>query len=186
MNSEEPTIADPEQILAFWRAAGRAKWFKREDAFDAEIRAQFLASYEAAASGKLDAWQSTPEGTLALLLLLDQFPRNLFRGEPRAFATDAAARAVAERAIAKGTDRLFPTEERAFFYMPLMHSENLADQERCIVLFREAEHAEGIAYAELHAEVIRRFGRFPHRNAALGRASTEEERAFLEAGGGFG
>ena len=100
--------------------------------------------------------------------------------------SDLGAHFQKQLAAAQGTDRLFPVEERAFFYMPLMHSENVADQERCIALFREAEHAEGIEFAELHAEVIRRFGRFPHRNAVLGRASTEEERAFLEAGGGFG
>src|SRR5207253_11138272 len=118
------TIASPEEILAFWRAAGPAKWFEREDAFDAEIRARFLATYEAAAAGRLDDWQTTPDGTLALLILLDQIPRNLFRAEARAFATDAAARAIGERAIARGIDQLFPVPERRFFYLPLMHSEN--------------------------------------------------------------
>ena len=178
------SIASPEEVLAFWRAAGPAKWFEREEAFDAEIRARFLATYEAAAAGRLDDWQTTPDGTLALLILLDQFPRNLFRGEARAFATDAAARAISERAIARGIDQLFPVPERRFFYLPLLHSENLADQERCIALCREAGDTEGGAYAEIHADVLRRFGRFPHRNRALGRSTTEEERAFLDAGGG--
>jgi uncharacterized protein (DUF924 family) len=179
------SVADPEAILAFWRAAGPTKWFERDDALDAEIRARFLAACEAAAAGRLEHWQATADGTLALLILLDQFPRNLFRGDARAFATDAAARALAERAIVRGTDRLFPLPERRFFYLPLMHSENLADQERCIALCRDAGDAEGEKYAETHADVIRRFGRFPHRNRALGRATTEQERAFLD-GGGFG
>jgi uncharacterized protein (DUF924 family) len=177
------SIAGPEEVLAFWRAAGPTKWFERDDAFDAEIRARFLATREAAAAGRLEHWQATADGTLALLLLLDQFPRNLFRGDARAFATDAAARSIAEQAIARGTDRLFPLPERQFFYLPLMHSENLADQERCIALCRDAGDAEGEKYAELHADVIRRFGRFPHRNRALGRTTTDEERAFLDAGG---
>ena len=177
------SIASAEEVLAFWRAAGPTKWFERDDAFDAEVRARFLATCEAAAAGRIEHWQTTPDGTLALLILLDQFPRNLFRGDARAFATDAAARAIAERAIARGTDRLFPLPERGFFYLPLMHSENLADQERCIALCREAGDAEGEKYAEIHADVIRRFGRFPHRNRALGRATTEQERAFLDAGG---
>jgi uncharacterized protein (DUF924 family) len=179
------SVADPEAILAFWRAAGPTKWFERDDDFDAEIRARFLATHEAAAAGRLEHWQATADGTLALLILLDQFPRNLFRGDARAFATDAAARALAERAIARGTDRLFPLPDRGFFYLPLMHSENLADQERCIALCRDAGDAEGEKYAEIHADIIRRFGRFPHRNRALGRATTEQERAFLD-GSGFG
>ncbi|HXN42747.1 MAG TPA: DUF924 family protein [Xanthobacteraceae bacterium] len=177
------TLASPEDVLAFWRAAGPDKWFERDDALDAEIRARFLATYGAAAAGQLEHWRATADGTLALLILLDQFPRNLFRGDARAFATDAAARAIAEAAIARGTDRLFGLPEQSFFYLPLMHSENLADQERCIALCRDAGDAEGEKYAEIHADVIRRFGRFPHRNRALGRDTTEQERAFLDAGG---
>ena len=170
-------------MLAFWRAAGPDKWFERDDALDARIRLKFLAAYEAAAAGRLDAWQSTPDGTLALLILLDQFPRNLFRDDARAYTTDPKARAIAERAIARGIDRLFVLPERRFFYLPLMHSEDLADQERCIALCREAGDDEGVKHAEIHADVIRRFGRFPHRNPALGRDTTEEERAFLDADG---
>jgi uncharacterized protein (DUF924 family) len=183
VTQDSGAVASLDDVLAFWRAAGPNRWFEREDGFDAEIRSRFLATYEAAAAGRLDAWQSSPEGTLALLLVLDQFPRNLFRGEARAYATDAKARAIAERAIAHGIDRLFPLPERRFFYMPLMHSENLADQERCIALCREAGDDEGVKHAEIHADVIRRFERFPHRNRALGRDTTEEERVFLEGGG---
>jgi len=176
-------VASPDDVLGFWRAAGRDRWFERDDRLDAQIRSRFLATYEAAASGRLDDWQWTREGTLALLILLDQFPRNLFRNDARAYATDTKARAIAKRAIAHGTDRLFPLPERRFFYLPLMHSENLADQERCIALCREAGDEEGVKHAEFHADVIRRFGRFPHRNPALGRETTAEERAFLDAGG---
>lgn len=183
MKRAAETIASPAEVLAFWRGAGPNKWFERDDVLDAQIRSKFLAAYEAAAAGRLDHWQATPEGALALLIVLDQFPRNLFRDDARAYATDAKARAIAERAIADGTDRLFPLPERRFFYLPLMHSENLADQERCIALCREAGDDEGVKHAEVHADVIRRFGRFPHRNPALGRDTTEEERAFLDAGG---
>jgi uncharacterized protein (DUF924 family) len=183
MKRADETVARSEEVLAFWRAAGPDKWFERDDALDAQIRSKFLAAYEAAAAGRLDAWQATPDGTLALLILLDQFPRNLFRGDARAYATDPKARAIAERAIARGTDRLFVLPERRFFYLPLMHSENLADQERCIALCREAGDDKCVKHAQIHADVIRRFGRFPHRNPALGRDTTEEERAFLDADG---
>ena len=175
--------AKPVDVLAFWREAGPDKWFKKDDVFDAEIRQRFLATYEAAAAGRLFHWEDTPEGALALVIALDQFPRNMFRGSARTFAADALARAVADRAIARGSDRCFPIAERAFFYMPFEHSENLADQERCLALIRATGDAELQKWAELHADIIRRFGRFPHRNAVLGRATTPEEQAFLDAGG---
>jgi len=178
-------IATPDQILAFWRAAGPDKWFEVDDVIDGEIRARFVPTYEAAAGGTLNGWQETRDGTLALLVLLDQFPRNLFRGEARAYATDPQARAIADRAISRGIDREFPIVERQFFYLPFMHSEDLADQERCIALFCSSADAHGLRHAEIHADIIRRFGRFPHRNRALGRTTTLEEQAFLD-GGGFG
>jgi uncharacterized protein (DUF924 family) len=178
-------IATPDQILAFWRAAGPDKWFETDDVFDGEIRARFAPTYEAAARGALDHWPESTHGTLALLILLDQFPRNLFRGEARAYATDAQARAIAEGALDRGIDREFPAEERQFFYLPFMHSENLADQERCIALYGSSADAEGLRHAEIHEDIIRRFGRFPHRNRALGRTTTPDEQAFLD-GGGFG
>ena len=175
-------IATPDQILAFWRVAGPDKWFAADDVFDGEIHARFAPTYEAAASGALNHWQESMDGTLALLVLLDQFPRNLFRGEARAYATDKQARVMAEQAISRGIDREFPIAERQFFYLPFMHSEDLADQERCIALFGNAD-AQGLQHAETHADIIRRFGRFPHRNRALGRATTPEEQAFLDRGG---
>jgi len=176
-------IATSDQILAFWRAAGPDKWFEVDDVFDGEIRARFVSTYEAAASGALSHWQESMDGTLALLVLLDQFARNLFRGEARAYATDQQARVIADRAISRGMDREFPIAERQFFYLPFMHSEDLADQERCIALFGESADARGLRHAETHADIIRRFGRFPHRNRALGRATTPEEQAFLDRGG---
>jgi uncharacterized protein (DUF924 family) len=176
-------IQPAEAVLAFWRDAGPSKWFKKDSAFDDAIRARFLATYEAAARSELGAWEVTHEGALALVVVLDQFPRNMFRGSARAFAADPLALAVAGRAIARGLDRLFPVQEQAFFYLPLEHSERMADQERCCELFSATGDAELLKWAELHADIIRRFGRFPHRNAALGRTTTPEEQAFLDGGG---
>jgi uncharacterized protein (DUF924 family) len=177
------TLPNAPEILAFWREAGPEKWFAKDEAFDAEITRRFLPVHEAAAAGKLDAWEETPEGVYALLILLDQFPRNMFRGSPRAFATDAQALAVAERAIARGFDDAYEAPERRFFYMPFMHSEELADQERCIALCAAAEDPEGVKYAEVHRDIIRDFGRFPHRNEVLERDTTAEEKRFLMEGG---
>jgi len=170
-------------VLAFWRAAGSAKWFRKDDAFDAEIKARYLPSCEAAAAGSLAQWETSPEDALALLILLDQFPRNMFRGTAAAFVADPLARDAAGRAIERGFDRQAAKAERPFFYLPYMHSEALADQERCLELCRVAEDAGTLKYAEFHADIIRRFGRFPHRNAALGRVTTVEEQAFLDEGG---
>jgi uncharacterized protein (DUF924 family) len=176
-----PTI--PADVLAFWRAAGPDQWFEKDEAFDADIRARFLDAYAAAAAGRLAAWESAAEGALALVIALDQFRRNMFREQARMFAADPLARAVADRAIARGFDRLYSPPERRFFYLPFMHAETLADQERCIALCRAAADAEGVKYAETHAGIIRRFGRFPHRNRVLGRATTPDEQTFLDGGG---
>lgn len=176
-------LPSPADILAFWRQAGPEKWFAKDEAFDAEIRARFLAAHEAAAAGELSDWEATPEGVYALLILLDQFPRNLFRGSPRAFATDAMALAIAERAVARGFDKAIGLPERRFLYMPFMHAENLAHQERCVALCEEADDAEGVKHAIVHRDIIRDFGRFPHRNPVLGRETTPEEQDFLDEGG---
>ena len=117
------------------------------------------------------------------MIVLDQFPRNMFRDDARTYAADPLARAVAERSIARGFDQRYAPAERQFFYLPLMHSEDLVDQERCLALCRAAGDEEGVKYGEIHADIIRRFGRFPHRNSSLGRATTAEEQAFLDAGG---
>jgi uncharacterized protein (DUF924 family) len=173
----------PADVLAFWSKAGPQKWFGKDDAFDAELRARFLATYQAAGAGQLAHWETTAEGALALLIVLDQFSRNMFRREPRAYAADPLARVIAASAIERGFDRQYPLPQRRFFYMPFMHSEDLADQERCVALIRAAGDEEGIPYAEDHADIIRRFGRFPHRNSILGRVTTAEEQAFLDGGG---
>jgi uncharacterized protein (DUF924 family) len=175
--------ATAPEVLAFWRAAGSAKWFTKDAAFDAEIAARFLGTYEAAAAGLLTAWEATPDDALALVIVLDQFPRNMFRASARAFATDPLARAVADRALARGFDQRIPESERQFFYLPFEHSENLADQERAIALFGSTGDEDLLKWAKLHADIIRRFGRFPHRNAVLGRTTTPEEQTFLDAGG---
>lgn len=155
-------------ILAFWIEAGPDNWYKKDDAFDAAICDKFLSTYEAAAGGRLSDWEKTPSSALALVILLDQFPRNMFRGSARAFAADPLAREIAHKAIASGFDKAVAKELRAFFYLPFMHSENLADQEYCVELCRALGDEENIKYAEMHAEIIRRFGRFPHRNPVLG------------------
>jgi uncharacterized protein (DUF924 family) len=170
-------------VLAFWRAAGPDKWFEKDDAFDTEIAVRFFAVWQAAADGRLVKWEETPGGALALTIVLDQFPRNMFRGHARTYASDAIARAVADRALARGFDRRVADGERQFFYLPFMHSEALADQERCLQLAQGHGDDEFTRYAEQHADIIRRFGRFPHRNMILGRATTPEERAFLDGGG---
>jgi uncharacterized protein (DUF924 family) len=176
-------IASSAQVLAFWREAGEDKWFNKDTAFDEAIHRRFLETYEAAAAGQLAEWEASREGALALVIVLDQFPRNMFRGQARAFAADPLARQVADRAIVRGFDLATPVEERAFFYLPFEHSEQLADQERCCALVRVTDDADLLKWAELHADIIRRFGRFPHRNAVLGRATTAEEQDFLDQGG---
>ena len=176
-------IASPETVLTFWRAAGPDKWFKKHTAFDDDIRRRFLETHEAAAASQLADWEATPDGALALLIVLDQFPRNMFRDSVRAFAADPLARAFADRTLARGFDQRVVLAERTFFYLPFEHSEAIADQERCVALFRATGDAEALKWAELHADIIRRFGRFPHRNAALGRATTPEEQAFLDSRG---
>lgn len=176
-------IASAEDVVSFWREAGHERWFEPDVQFDQAVRERFLGTHEAAAAGNLADWEQSPEGALALLILLDQFPRNMFRRTPRAFATDAMARQIARRAIDRGFDRHVDPTMRPFFYLPFMHSEDVTDQERCLALFRDLDDAEGIKYAEIHLDAIRRFGRFPHRNEILGRPSTADEIAYLEGGG---
>jgi uncharacterized protein (DUF924 family) len=175
--------ATPLEIATFWRDAGPGKWFTPDHDFDHTVRSKFLAVHEAAAAGRLAAWQETREGALALVLLLDQFPRNMFRGQARAFATDAMARAVAARALACGFDQATDPIMRPFFYLPFMHSEALADQDRCVLLYEALNDAEQLRYAKDHRDVIKNFGRFPGRNVALGRITTPAERAFLDDDG---
>ena len=177
------TSPAPSAVLAFWRKAGKDKWYTKNEAFDAEVRQRFLGLWQRAAAGELASWETTDDGALALVIALDQFPRNMFRGDARTFSTDARALEVASRAIARGADKRIDPDLVEFLYMPFMHSERLADQERCIALFQNGGRPDNVKFAEIHADIIRRFGRFPHRNEVLGRATTAEERAFLDAGG---
>jgi uncharacterized protein (DUF924 family) len=176
-------VATPDDILAFWREAGRDGWYRHDAAFDAEVRRRFLATWQKAATGELSSWETSDDGALALTIVLDQFPRNMFRQDARTYASDGLAREVADRAIDRGADGRIDPALREFFYLPFMHSEHPADQQRCVALFRKAGDSENLRYAEDHADIIRRFGRFPHRNPVLGRPTTPEEQAFLDAGG---
>jgi uncharacterized protein (DUF924 family) len=185
ITERQPGLPEARDVLAYWRALGPKRWFEKDAAVDAEIREKFRDLHAAASAGMLFHWEGDASGALALIIVLDQFPRNMFRDSTAAFATDPLARAVAGRAIAHGFDRQFANPERRFFYLPYMHSEAPADQELCCGLCQAADDGEGVKFAELHTDIIRRFGRFPHRNAVLGRATTPEEQAFL-ANGGFG
>ena len=174
-----------QSVLGFWFRGNeeRKEWFQKDPAFDDEIRARFLPLYEEAARGALAAWKHSSSECLALIILLDQFPRNMFRGDARTYATDALALDAARHAVAAGYDRSLSEIERTFIYLPFEHSENLADQETALRLF--AGHAN-YEWARKHWEIVRRFGRFPHRNAVLGRQSTPAEIEFLrQPGSGF-
>jgi uncharacterized protein (DUF924 family) len=173
----------PSGILAFWREAGAERWYKRDDIFDAEVRRRFLPLWQSAAGGKLASWEGSDDGALALVIVLDQFPRNMFRDTPEAFASDALAREVARRAIDRGADRRIDPILLEFLYMPFMHSEHLPDQLHCVALFEGTDNTENLKYARVHADIIQQFGRFPHRNRLLGRDTTEAEQAFLDSGG---
>lgn len=179
-------MTDPVEIVGFWREAGYSKWFVHDSAFDHELESRFIDAHHAAARREHEDWLDSSDGALALLILLDQLPRNVFRGSAHSYSTDPLARHYADRAIGSGRDRAFDAALRGFFYMPFEHSEALADQDRAVALFRELGNANYLQYAEDHRKVIARFGRFPHRNRALGRQNTPEEQAYLDEGGGFG
>jgi uncharacterized protein (DUF924 family) len=174
------TETAPADILAFWFSPEMAKrWFNATPALDEHIRARYERLWSRAARGECHHWTATPEGSLALAILLDQFPLNMFRGKPESFSTEQLAVRVALDAVSRGQDARLPRERVAFLYMPLMHSESLSDQERSVALFEAAGLEENLRFAKHHRELIRRFGRFPHRNAILGRESTPEEIAYL-------
>lgn len=183
-------VRTPSDVLEFWFSElSRALWFEKNAAFDEAIRTRFEDTVRAAAAGELEHWERTAPGALALVIVLDQFSRNLYRGSARAFAADARARAVADRALSRRLDQDIPLAQRHFFFLPFEHSESTGDQERSVALFQAwAEAHDGPArdqaleqmrYVHRHAEIVARFGRFPHRNEALGRESTEAEIAFL-------
>lgn len=179
----------PHDILNFWQESGYERWFNRDEAFDARCREDWLPAHHRAARRELEDWMDAADGALALAILLDQIPRNVFRGSGHAYATDPLARHYAARAIEHGFDQQVDPALRVFFYMPFEHSEALADQERSVALAGSIGGEAGqnyLDYARRHRDVIARFGRFPHRNRELGRTSTPEEQAYLDAGGGFG
>ncbi len=174
--------AEARAVVEFWRDAGPSKWFAKDAQFDRDFRDRFLVIYNEAANGMLDNWLEHPHGALALVILLDQFPRNVFRGTPHMYLTDERARYVSSMAIAKGFDRMVDDELALFFYLPFAHSENLADQDRSVMLCQRLGEPSP-AHSRRHRDIIRRFGRFPHRNPILGRKMRPEEQEYLDNGG---
>lgn len=170
-------------VLTYWLTAGPVKWFAKSAAFDEASRLRFEPVHYAASRGRYEIWEETAEGCAALLILLDQIPRNLYRDSGHAFATDPLARRIARHAIARGFDETIDPLLRQFFYIPFEHSEDMADQKLCVELFASAGDAEGLKWAKVHLEIVAQFGRFPHRNKALGRDMTAAEQAFLDEGG---
>jgi len=175
-------MASAGEIVRFWRDAGPKAWFAKNETFDGRCRG-FEGEHHAAARRELAHWEHDAEGALALILLLDQIPRNIFRNSPHAFATDPLAQGVAARAIGKRFDAATDSALRVFFYLPFEHAEDLTLQDRCVTLVDALADADFMRYARLHRDIIARFGRFPHRNALLGRTSTGEELQFLAEGG---
>ena len=178
----DPALPRAAEIVAFWRDAGPARWFAKDDAFDAEFSARFLALHHAAARREHEDWMRHADGALALVILLDQFPRNAFRGTGHMFATDGLELSYAHRAIEAGHDRAVDPALQRFFYLPLQHAEDRLEQARSVALSRRLD-ADFLKWAVLHQEIIDRYGRFPHRNDMLGRRTTPDEQAFLDAGG---
>lgn len=172
-----------KDVITFWIEAGPQLWFRGGEDFDARCREKFLDLHMSSARAELYGWAESAEGALALILLLDQIPRNIFRGSAHIYATDPMALAVANIALKHGHDKQYDTELRSFFYMPFMHSESLADQKRCTELFGKLTGSSSAKWATHHRQIIERFGRFPHRNRYLGRGTTAEEQAWLDAGG---
>ncbi|MFD2174082.1 DUF924 family protein [Rhodobacter lacus] len=173
-----------KELIAFWHdEVGPERWYNATPELDEDILKRYSALWQRAQAGGCDAWAETPVGALALVILLDQLPRNMFRGSRQAFASDALARKVAEAAIEKGFDMQIEDPLRQFFYVPFMHSENIADQEKGVRLAEERMPDEHLLHAKAHHAVIARFGRFPWRNELVGRYSSDEEAAFLWAGG---
>jgi uncharacterized protein (DUF924 family) len=184
-NSQQPATpatSSPDSILDFWFSARvRPLWFKSTPEFDAEVRQRFAGTWQSAQRGELRAWEDSANGALALVIVLDQFPLNMYRGRPESFATEAAARAVARHAIARGFDNALDNSRRGFLYLPFMHSEQLSDQDYSVQLFAQPGMEDALKWAQHHRDIVQRFGRFPHRNSLLGRTSSAAELAYLES-----
>ena len=174
-------MVESADILNFWFAPGMAqKWYGKDQAFDALITKRFLKTFEMAKAGELDDWTLTPAGRMALIIVLDQFPRNMFRDTAASFSGDDKALALTKTGLAKNDDGSLPDMQKSFFYLPLMHSENIEDQDQSVALFEALGDENNLHYARLHRDIIARFCRFPHRNAILGRVSRMEEEPFLK------
>lgn len=176
-------MTNAQQILDFWRELGPKGWWKKDDAVDARIIATFSKQHAKAAAGELGDWENDPDDCLALVILLDQFSRNMFRNDPATFAQDEQCLAIVKKAIAKGHDKKADETISTFFYLPLMHSENLEDQQECVRIFEAMDAPENLKAAIEHRDIIEQFGRFPHRNNVLGRVTNDAEQAFLDGGG---
>jgi uncharacterized protein (DUF924 family) len=173
---------NPDQVLQFWFSeSARKRWFRSTPAFDTEIRERFESAWQAARDGRLTDWEQTASGALALVIVLDQFPLNMYRNQALGFSTEPTSRDVAECAIERDFDNRLTVEQKAFLYLPFMHSEDLRDQDRSVALFAAAGLEDNLIWAHHHREIIVRFGRFPHRNAILDRISTADELAWLDS-----
>ena len=182
-NNNKINLLNASEIISFWQEAGPEKWFVKDPAFDAQIQALYSDAPDKALNGTYDEWLGIPEKSLALILILDQFPRNIYRNSPKAYSYDEAAKQKAGNITAKGFDQSYPLPLKRFFYLPYMHSEKLEDQLYCIELCEKANDTEGVKFGQIHLDVIKKFNRFPHRNEVLGRQSTPEEIEFLQEGG---
>lgn len=180
--TDESCVRSVEDVIAFWRSAGPSKWFAKDEVFDAEFKGRFMATHMAAARRELDVWMDQPTGCLALMILLDQFPRNAFRGTAHMFATDSLSLSFARQAHARNHQVSIERDMQVFLVLPFEHSENLDDQRLAVELCSTLD-TRTLEFARLHQDIIKRFGRFPHRNAVLGRETTPDEQAFLDAGG---
>jgi uncharacterized protein (DUF924 family) len=181
------TISEsPQSIVEFWFSDKvQPLWFQSTPEFDAELRDRFETVWQAAEQGRLDDWAETPEGALALVILFDQIPLNIYRGDALCFATEAKSRDIATLAIERSDDAQLTDDQKAFLYMPFMHSESMTDQDKAVALYEAAGLVDNLKFAQHHRDIVRRFGRFPHRNKILGRASTEAEQAYLESDEAF-
>lgn len=183
MSVAPASIPAPEDVIAFWMDAGPKRWFSKDTAFDDAIRARFGDAVAAARGGAYDHWAESRAGRLALVILLDQFSRNLYRDSPLAFAADAKALSLARQAIAAGDFEVLPKDQAQWLMLPFEHHEGMAEQDYAVALCEKLGDTELLKYAHVHRDIIRDFGRFPHRNGVLGRKTTPEERAFLDEGG---
>ncbi len=182
VSNATPVITSPHAVVEFWEQAGPQRWFTKDEAFDTQFREAFATVHRQAAARELDDWIGEPAGALALMVLLDQYPRNAFRGTAHMFATDSLARYYARRLVDAGLDKQIDERLRTFCYLPFEHSEDPQDQQQSLALYAQLD-AESYKWAKVHADIIERFGRFPHRNHVLGRTTTVQEQAFLDEGG---